>query len=57
VRVVTGEVPVRFVWFLPATGCPDTHLIPKGMDTLTARNAANAAWLAAGTCRETLPFE
>jgi hypothetical protein len=27
------------------------------MDTLTARNAAKAAWLAAGTCRETLPFE
>jgi hypothetical protein len=29
VRVVTGEVPVRFVWFLPASGCPDTHLTAK----------------------------
>ena len=56
VRVVTGEVPVRFVWFLPATDCPDTHLIPKGVPPHEAERG-EAAWLAAGTCRETLPFE
>jgi hypothetical protein len=56
VRVVTGEVPVRFVRFLPASDCPDTHLTPKGV-ALHDAERGEAAWLAAGTCRETLPFE
>jgi hypothetical protein len=56
VRVVTGEVPVRFVWFLPGSGCPDTF-DPKRENPERRGMRLKAAWLAAGTRRGTLPFE
>ena len=49
VRVVTGEIPVRFVWFLPLSGRRDTF----------AGNypVRKAAWQGAPTGAGTLPFE
>lgn len=69
-RVLTVEIPVRFVSLLPFSGVHDTfvHVYPP----LRARrirpgearggpgkpwNAAKAAWHAAGIRHGTLPFE
>jgi hypothetical protein len=52
VRVVTGEIPVRFVCFLPFCQHDDTFAGNCG-DYPPRR----AAWLCPGTGRGTLPFE